>query len=253
MKIKGNLSCILLLGGKGSRYSKLSETPKQLIKIYSKTLIENILIRMMNNGINDFIFPLGYKKKYFYNFFLKKKKIGSFKVNILISKKDRKQKNCINLKLFDAGKETSKLSRIKKSLAYIDTDVFFVTYGDGVSNINLSKIYKLYVKTKKLVISCTKMKSQYGHLQVNKNKLVNSFSEKPILPMPVNIGYYLFTKRLFNKYYSRKYELETSFLNRIIKKKILISYLHKGYFFNIDKKIDLLKIKKEYKKIINLF
>ena len=131
MKIVNKLSCILLLGGKGTRYSKLDETPKQLIKIYKKTLIENIIIQMMNNGINNFIFPLGYKKKYFYDFFLNKKRIGNFKVNILISKKDKKKKNCVNLKLFDAGKKTSKLSRIKKSLAYIDTDVFFVTYGDG--------------------------------------------------------------------------------------------------------------------------
>lgn len=71
MKIVNKLSCILLLGGKGTRYSKLDETPKQLIKIYKKTLIENIIIQMMNNGINNFIFPLGYKKKYFYDFFFK--------------------------------------------------------------------------------------------------------------------------------------------------------------------------------------
>ena len=75
MNSLNNLSCILLLGGKGTRYSKLNEPPKQLIKIYKRTLIENILILMKKNGISNFILPLGYKKKYFYDFFLKRKEL----------------------------------------------------------------------------------------------------------------------------------------------------------------------------------
>ena len=253
MKSLNNLSCIILLGGKGSRYSKLNEPPKQLIKIYKRTLIENILILMKKNGISNFILPLGYKKKYFYDFFFKKKKIGKYKLNLIISNNDNLKNNSINLSFFDAGKNVSKLTRIKKSLRYINTDIFFVTYGDGISDINLSNIYKLHIKTKKLILSSTRIKSQYGHLDINKNKLVKNFFEKPILSMPINIGYYLFTKSIFNKYYSKNYELETSFLNRIIKEKKLLSYFHKGYFFNIDKKIDLLKIRKENKKFIKIF
>ena len=253
MKSINKLSCVLLIGGKGTRYSKLDEPPKQLIKIHKNTLIENLIIQMKDNGIDDFIFPLGYKKNYFYNFFCKKKKIGKYKINVLFSKKDNKKSNCINLRFFNAGKNTSKLNRINKSLKYINNEVFFVTYGDGLSNVNLLKVYKLYLETKKLVISTTQMNSQYGHLKISKNNIVENFYEKPKLPMPVNIGYYLFTKTLFNKYYSQKYELETSFLNEVIKNKNLTSYFHKGYFFNIDKKIDLLKIKKKYKNIIKLF
>ena len=74
MESINKLSCVLLIGGKGTRYSKLDEPPKQLIKIHKNTLIENLIIQMKDNGIDDFIFPLGYKKNYFYNFFLKKKK-----------------------------------------------------------------------------------------------------------------------------------------------------------------------------------
>ena len=67
-------TCILLLGGMGSRYSSVNEPPKQLIKIFKRTLIENIIINLKKGGIKNFILPLGYKKKYFYDFFKKKKK-----------------------------------------------------------------------------------------------------------------------------------------------------------------------------------
>ena len=253
MKSLNNLSCIILLGGKGTRYSKLNEPPKQLIKIYKRTLIENILILMKKNGISNFILPLGYKKKYFYDFFFNKKKIGKYNLNLIKSNNIKVKKNNINLKLFDAGKNTSKLNRIKKSLTHIKDNDFIVTYGDGISDINFANIYRLHHKTKKIIVSCVKIKSQYGHLRIVKQNIVKNFYEKPILPMPINIGYYFFNKQLFNKFYSKNYELETTFLKKIIKNKQLLSYFHKGYFFNIDKKIDLLKIKKENKRFIKIF
>ena len=252
MKKFKNLSCIILLGGKGTRYSNLKDPPKQLIKIHKRTLIENILIQMKKNGINNFILPLGYKKNFFYNFFYKKKYIGKYKVN-LVDSKNINSTNAINLRLFDAGNNVSKLSRIKKSLEFINTNFFFVTYGDGISDINISKIFKLYLNLKKMIVSSIKIKSQYGHLKIKKNNYVSNFFEKPFFDMPINIGYYLFTKDLFYENYSKNYELETTFLKKIIKKRQLLSYFHKGYFFNIDKKIDLLRIKKENKKLIKIF
>ena len=74
MKNLKEVTCILLLGGIGSRYSNINEPPKQLIKINKRTLIENIIIHLKKNGIKNFILPLGYKKNYFYNFFKNKKK-----------------------------------------------------------------------------------------------------------------------------------------------------------------------------------
>ena len=67
---------------------------------------------------------------------------------------------------------------------------------------------------------------------------------------PINIGYYFFRKKDFSKYYNKKIELEGKFLNIMIKKKIIKVYNHDGYFFNIDKKTDLQKIKSEKKKFL---
>lgn len=246
-------ACILLLGGIGSRYSEISEPPKQLIKIYKRTLIENILIHLRKNGIKNFILPLGYKKDYFYNFFKKKKNIGTYNFNLITSKKTKKINKDLNIYLFNAGNKTSKLTRIKKSLSYLKTDFFFVTYGDGLADIDIGKIYKLHKKTNKSIISSTKINSQYGHLKIDKSNNVTKFIEKPTLDMPINIGYYLFKKDSFNENYSKKKELENHFLNDIVKKQKIATYIHKGFFFNIDKKIDLVKLKREKKQIIKNF
>ena len=94
---------------------------------------------------------------------------------------------------------------------------------------------------------------EYGHLKTNKINNVIKFVEKPILDMPINIGYYLFNKDFFIKNYSKNKELESEFLKAIVKKKKLVTYLHQGFFFNIDKKIDLVKLKKEKKIFIKDF
>ena len=151
--------------------------------------------------------------------------------------------------LFNGGKNTSKLKRIKNSLRYIQTNNFIATYGDGVANINFKNYFNLFNKYKKAIVACKNIKSQYGHLKIIRKKIL-SFDEKPILKDPINIGYYFFSKEIFNKFYEKNYELEDKFVKSLIKNNKLIAYNHKGFFFNIDRKIDLDNIKKTYRKLI---
>ena len=243
-------TCILLLGGVGSRYSNIYESPKQLIKLNKRTLLENIMEGYIKNGINYFIFPLGNKKKYFIKFFLKKKKILNKKINLINKISQKISSNQINILFFDAGKKTSKLNRIKKSLKYIESKSFFVTYGDGLANINFKKYLKLINQFKSNIISSKKFRSQYGHLILKKNNIIN-FIEKPIMNDPINIGYYFFLRNDFIKNYNKNFELEGKFLNKLINKKKIRVFEHQGFFFNIDKKTDLQKLKNNNKKLLN--
>ena len=94
----------------GSRFSKINEAPKQLIKINKRSLLENLIISFINNGINNFVLPLGYKKNFFLNFFKTKNKILNRNVKIFKNKSPNKfDKKNINIVLFDAGKNSSKL------------------------------------------------------------------------------------------------------------------------------------------------
>ena len=139
--------------------------------------------------------------------------------------------------------------RIKKSKKFFNSENFIVTYGDGIADINLKPYLRIYRENNKAIIASKYVNSQYGHLKINKNKILE-FNEKPIMKEPINIGYYFFSKNLFNKFYRSKYELENQFIKKLIKEKKILTYMHKGFFFNIDRKIDLISIKKKYKKIL---
>jgi len=250
MKKKGGIqSCIILLGGVGSRFSKINEKPKQLAKIKNKIILLEIIHNLNKYGLNYFIFPLGYKKNFFINFFKSQLVIKKNNFKIIHNSKDIDSSK-INIKFFNAGLQTSKLNRIQKSIKFLNQKDFLVTYGDGLADININSLQKQYFKLKKKVsfISSYYKNSQYGHLNLSFNGYVKSFEEKPKLQDPVNIGFYIFNKYTFNKYYNPNHELENKYLGILIKKKILKSYLHKGYFFSIDSKKDILTAEKYFEK-----
>jgi glucose-1-phosphate cytidylyltransferase len=239
---------IILVGGTGSRFSKIDEYPKQLAKINKEIILLKIIKQLKTFGINHFIFPLGHKKEFFIKFFNSKKIIKKYNLNI-VKTFDKINNDKININYFDAGKETSKLNRILKSFKKIYTNNFLVTYGDGIADVNLKKLFFLYFKDKeqKIYLTSCKKRSQYGHLKINNLNFIKKFEEKPILKDPVNIGFYIFNKLVFNKNYKSKYELESDFLPKLIKTNKLKSFLHKGYFFSIDDKKDVLRAKKFFK------
>jgi len=246
-------SVIVLVGGVGSRFSSLEEPPKQLSKLNKDFILIHIIKNFKKYGINHFIFPLGYKKKFFINFFLSKKNISKYKFNILKKKykiKDLKE-NKINISFFDAKNNTTKLSRIFKSLKYCIFEDLLVTYGDDLANTNIKKLFeKFYIfKRKKAIITIYKKNSQYGHVITNKKGLVKKFIEKPQYDYPINIGNYLFTKSLLKKFKKLKYELETNLIPSLVKKKLLLSYEHKGYFYSINDKKELIIAKRKLKNL----
>ena len=245
---KKTIPVILLLGGKGSRFSKLDQYPKQLVKLNKYNLLTNIFLYYKKFNINYFILPLGYKSNFFLKFIKNKKYIKKFKINFIINKDDKIKKNSINLKIFNSNKNSTKAERIYKSLVFIDKDFFMVTYGDGLANINIKKQLIFFNKIKKNIITTFKIKSQYGHVKSFMSKVI-SFQEKPLLKLPINIGYYIFKKKDFLKNYKKNKELENYILPKLSKKNQLRSFQHRGFFFNIDNNKDLIDAKNKYKHI----
>ena len=254
MKIYTNkTSVIFLVGGAGSRFSSIEKAPKQLSKLNKDFILMHIIKNFKKYGLNHFIFPLGYKKNFFINFFLSKKNISKYRFNILkknYNSKDLKA-NMINISFFSAGNNTTKLSRIFKSLKYIIDENLLVVYGDDLANINLKQLFKkfYFFKRKKAIVTIYKKKSQYGHVIADKKGIVKKFIEKPQYDYPINIGNYLFTKSLLNKFKKLKNELETSLIPILVKKKLLQSYEHKGYFYSINDKKELIIAKRKLKNL----
>ncbi len=242
-----DIPVIILLGGKGSRFSDLNEPPKQLVKLNKKNLIISILQYYKKYNLNYFLLPLGYKSKFFYKFFYNKKNQKKYKLNILESKNTEFKKKYINIKLFKTKKSATKLERIYKSIKYFKNNFFLVTYGDGLANINFKKQINFFKKKNKNLVTVFNSRSQYGHVILTSLNKVKKFEEKPYFFSPINIGYYILNKKDFLRFYKNKIELENDFLSVLIKKGLLYAYNHKGFFFNIDNKKDLDEVKKKFK------
>ena len=243
---------IILSGGKGERFIGKANSPKQLSRVSKHPIIIEVMLYYFKNGFNFFILPLGYKKKFFLDFFYNKDNIKKYNFNIVKSTKFNLSKNKLNIILFNAGINTNKLNRIRKSFKFLDNTnkLFGVCYGDIFANIDFKKQLLLF-KNKKIsgVLASFKERSPFGHLKIdNKNRITN-FIEKPIMNNPINIGFYFFKRTLFSKsILGKNDDLETSFLPKLSKKLQLASYRHKKFHFTVNTQKDLFDVKKMYKK-----
>ena len=248
-----SISVVILVGGVGSRFSSINEPPKHLSKLNKNLILINILNNFKKFGCNHFIFPLGAKKKFFIKFFNTKKNIKKYNFNVLKKnfKKDKLRSDKINISLFDAGENTKKLIRITKSFNYTYNEDLLVTYGDDLANVNLKSLVKKYnsLNKKKAIVTVYKKRSQYGHLIIDKRGSVKKFVEKPPHQHPINIGFYLFSKDILMSYAKNSYELESHFLPKLTKLNLLESYEHKGYFYSINDKKELMNAKIKLKKL----
>ena len=245
-------SVIILVGGSGSRFSKLNEQPKQLSKLNNDLILMHIIKNFKKYGLNHFIFPLGIKKNFFIKFFNSTKNKDKYKFNILDGKNKKDyDKDKVNITYFDAGRNTTKLTRVYKSLKYIMSDDLLVAYGDDLSDIRIDQLFKkfLFFKKRKALITIFKKNSQYGHVMTDKRGNVKNFVEKPAFQNPINIGHYLFSANLLKKIKSKKYELESYLIPLLVKKNLLYSHEHKGYFYSINDKKELIFAKKKLKKL----
>ena len=134
------MKCVILAGGKGTRISELSKSiPKPMIKILGKPIILRIIMHYYKFGFKDFIIAAGYKKKIITNYF-KNKKIRDLKIKII-----------------DTGLNTMTGGRLKRLWKYLQNETFMLTYGDGLSNVNIRKLvnfHKFSTTTKHRTYRC---------------------------------------------------------------------------------------------------
>ena len=258
------VSIILLVGGKNTRLkninNKSSVKPKALQKINSKYLLFYVIENFIDNNFSNFILPLGHYKKEFELFFknknsINKKKCIVFKDHKKYLESVKKNHGVINLLLVNTGINANKAERVLKIIDKLKLDEFGVTYGDGVGNVNINKLYKKH-KISNCIASASAIKpnSQYGHFIFNKQSMAKNeknysmsaknFVEKPILNEWVNIGYFFFKKEskdLFTKYY--KDDLEMGIIKKIANKNKLLIYKHKGFWKSVDTQKDISDLK----------
>lgn len=234
------MKLIILAGGYGSRLSEETNLkPKPLLEIGEKPIIWHIMKIYSHYGINDFIICLGYKgyliKEYFHNFLLYQNDI---EINLNKNKLSILGKNISepwNIQLIDTGLESQTGLRIKKAIKYIKEDTFMLTYGDGVADVNISKLLSHHKKNNKIAtITAVKPPGRFGALITNKN-LVSAFEEKPSGDgQLINGGFFVLDKKV-NKYIKRGNQIwEKEPLEKLAKNNQLSFYKHDGFWQPMD-------------------
>lgn len=236
------MKVIILCGGQGTRLKEETEfKPKPMVYIGNKPLIWHIMKTYAHYGFNEFVLALGYKADYIKEFFLNQK---AFTADFTLDTKtherkfyldDRKEVDDFKITFVDTGVSTQPGERILKCQKYIPKEdpEFMVTYGDGVTDLNISKLLEFHHAQNTIgTITGVHPRSKYGLVDVNKKCLVEAFQEKPVLTDWVNGGYMVFKKDVFK--YLKPGETEHPALTRLVDKKQLSLYQHGGFWYAVD-------------------
>ena len=214
------MKAVILAGGYGTRISDFDNKesilkPKPMIEIGGKPILWHILKNYSNFGINDFIICCGYKgeqiKEYFSN-----------------------NSSEWNIELVDTGLDTMTGGRLKRIQNNID-DTFCVTYGDGLSNVNVKNLITFH-KEKKSIATLTAVHppERFGVLSLNGDS-VTQFREKPSDENAwINGGFFVFEKEIFDYLRDDSTILERMPLETLAKENKLTAYKHNGFWYAMD-------------------
>ncbi len=249
------MKTIILSGGLGYRLKEETEfKPKPMVNIGGKPILWHIMKIYSHYGFNEFIIALGYKGDYVKQYFLNQKQlIHDFTLHTKtgftkIHKKGKNNLDDFKITFVNTGEETLPGERILKLKNYIskEDDMFMVTYGDGVSDINIKELIRFHKKQKTIgTITGVHPKSKYGLLHFGNNNVVSDFIEKPVLKERTNGGFMVFNKKFFN--YLKPGELEHEGLKRLVKEKQLSVYIHDGFWHSMDTYNDVDDLNKLWK------
>ena len=216
------MKVVILAGGFGTRLSEYTKfIPKPMVKLNNKPIIYYIMKHFSNYGFKEFYIALGYKGDVIRNYF--KKNSFKWKINLI-----------------ETGIKTMTGGRIKKLNKYLDEEDFFMTYGDGLSDVNLKKLLQFHKKNKKALVTMTAVRppARFGAIKIKRNK-VSVFREKSKIDEGwINGGFFVINKKFIN--YIEKYStyLEKSPLEKAAKKNQLYAFKHDGFWQCMDTKRD---------------
>jgi glucose-1-phosphate cytidylyltransferase len=242
------MKVVILCGGRGFRLQEETEyKPKTLVTVGSKPILWHIMNIFAKYGIKEFILCLGYKgemiKDYFANYDVMN---GDFTVVLgdehkVIQENSHKEQG-FSVTLVDTGLETSTGGRLKRIEKYINEDNFMVTYGDGLSDIDIGKLLEFHFSHGKIAtVSAVHPVSRWGKLGIDELNQVVYFYEKPVEDEFVSGGFFVFNKKIF-EYLDDKCVLEDKPLYKIASDRQLMAYRHNGFFYAMDSYKDYLHL-----------
>jgi len=225
------MKVVILAGGFGTRISEYTKSiPKPMIKIKRLPILVHIMKHYSKFGFNEFYIALGYKGNVIKNYFKNKK--FNWKINLV-----------------ETGKNTMTGGRLKRLTKYLKGESFFLTYGDGLSDINITKLLRFHKKNKKLAtVTAVRPPARFGALKIKGNS-VSYFKEKSRMNEGwINGGFFVFSNKFLKFIKNDKTFLEREPLEKMAKLNQLSAYRHNSFWQCIDSMRDLISINNRIKK-----
>jgi glucose-1-phosphate cytidylyltransferase len=233
------MKAVLLAGGLGTRISEESHLkPKPMIEIGGRPILWHIMKLYAHHGINDFVVCLGYKgyviKEYFANYFLHMSDVTIDMRDNSMTVHQRKAEPW-KVTLVDTGGETLTGGRLKRVQAYVGRETFCLTYGDGVSDVNISEVIAFHQSHgRTATVTAIQPPGRYGALNLS-GVQVNSFQEKPAGDGAwVNGGFFVLEEEVFDLIEGDATSWEDRPLELLAKQGKLMSFQHSGFWQAMD-------------------
>ena len=236
------MKVVILAGGLGTRISEESHLkPKPMIEIGGKPILWHIMKHYSSYGFNEFIICAGYKqeviKDYFANYYIR-----NCDVTFDLSNKDlihihNNASEPWKVTVVDTGLKTMTGGRIRRVKKYIGNEPFMLTYGDGVSDVNIDDLIKNHKSSGKLcTMTAVQLQGRFGALVIKDDNMITSFMEKPKGEESwINGGFFVCEPKIFDYITEGDSTIfERSPLENLAKDKQLNAYKHRGFWRPMD-------------------
>lgn len=214
------MKVVILAGGRGTRLSEYTnKIPKPMVKIKDKPIIHHIVEIYGQFGFNEFLIATGYKGDLIKNYFKENRSLKNFSIK------------CIN-----TGLNTMTGGRVLKLKKYLGNQSFFLTYGDGVGNVNIKNLLKFHIKKKTiLTVTAVRPPARFGYLKIAKSNEVKNFTEKKQTNEGwINGGFFVCSTEIFKYLKNSSTYFEREPMSILSKNKKLYAFKHKGFWQCMD-------------------
>jgi glucose-1-phosphate cytidylyltransferase len=236
--------CIILAGGRGTRFSEETiNKPKPMIEISGQPILFHIMNYFSKFNVKEFTITLGYQgniiKDWLRNFEFNQ---NSFNINLntgetsFIESKEYKNWSVLAL---DTGLNSLTATRVRQAIENSNDEEFFVTYGDGLCDVDLHQLLQFHRQHKKLVtVTAVKPPARFGHLELDGDKVLKFTEKSQSHEARINGGFFVFNRKILDYFVEQEEALESGPLTRVTQQGEMRAFIHDGFWQNMDTQRD---------------
>jgi glucose-1-phosphate cytidylyltransferase len=234
------MKVVILCGGQGTRLREETEfRPKPMVEIGGRPILWHIMKLYARHGFQDFVLCLGYRgnviREYFLNYHAMNR---DFTINLsrqAIAYHGSHSEEDFSVTLAETGENTMTGGRLKRAAKYLTDDLFLLTYGDGIADVNIRKLMEFHrAHGKMATVTVVRPVSRFGVVHLGENSHVEAFAEKPQSEGWISAGFFVFDRRAIDYIGGDDCILEREPLERLAKENQLVAYHHEGFFQAMD-------------------